>query len=453
MNIDVKSFAINDYLGHVFTCDCGRTHTTKLEVVHIGEQVNNVVLQYLKDHDNQTVFIIEDVNTQRVYGRALEEYLQAHGVVCDHVILGNNVVPDEKAVFNILAHMNQSYDVIIGVGSGTINDLSKFISFKVSLDYVICATAPSMDGFASIGAALIRDDLKTTYDCHVPTAIFGDLDVLANAPIDMIKAGLGDIIGKYNCLVDWKIAHIVNDEYYCQTIVDMVYKSIQEVVHYADGVLSRDKTAIKAITEALIETGMAMGFVDNSRPASGSEHHVSHYWEMKFLFAHKEPVFHGTKVGLATPGIIALWKQIAQEELNVEECKARLRQFDVKHWETQVKTCFEGAADGVLALEKKSRKNNIQEACARIDHIAAHWDEIKAIIKDDLPKPSYVVDILKSVEAAYRPAQVGIEEAMVRDSVIMAKEVRVRYGLLQLLWDLGLLETYSDFFVNYYRNN
>ncbi len=59
---------------------------------------------------------------------------------------------------------------------------------------------------------------------------------------------------------------------------------------------------------------------------------------------------------------------------------------------------------------------------------------------------------MKSVAAAYRPSQVGIDDEMVKDSVLLAKEVRVRYGLLQLLWDLGLLEEYSDYFVDYYQN-
>lgn len=453
MNMNVAAFEINDYLGQEFTCDCGKQHTTRLEHVRICEDVKADILKFLQDHAYKTIYLIEDENTSRVYGKDLEAYLNANGIESDHVILEADVVPNELSVFNILVNMKRKYDYILGVGSGTLNDLSKFISYKASLDYGIAATAPSMDGFASVGAALITNDLKTTYDCHVPTAIFGDLDVLANAPLDMIKAGLGDIIGKYNCLVDWKIAHIINDEYYCQTIVDMVYKSIREVVEHADGVLTRDKAAVKAITEVLIETGMAMGFVGNSRPASGSEHHVSHYWEMKFLFAHHEPVFHGTKVGLATPGIIAMWKTLASRDIDFAACRERVKAFDFHAWEDLVKDRFEGAAAGVLALEKKAGKNCVEAALHRIDSIEHKWAEMKAVIERELPQPEAVTDILKSVEAAYRPEQVGIDEAMAKDSVILAKEVRVRYGLLQLLWDLGLLEEYSAIFVAYYRNN
>ena len=383
----------------------------------------------MQEHAYHTVYMIEDENTCRVYGEELEAYLNANGIASDRVILEADVVPNEASVFRILVNMKRQYDYILGVGSGTLNDLCKFISYKLSLNYGIAATAPSMDGFASVGAALITDNLKTTYDCHVPTAIFGDLDVLANAPLDMIKAGLGDIVGKYNCLVDWKIAHMINGEYYCQTIVDMVYKSIKEVVAHADGVITRDKAAVKAITEALIETAMAMGF------------------------AHHAPVFHGTKVGLATPGVIAMWKKLARDGIDFAACRKRVKAFDKAAWEAMVLDRFEAAAPGVLALEEKAGKNDIEAALKRIDIMEEKWPDIQAVIEQELPQPEEVTAILKSVEAPYRPMQVGIDEAMTRDGVILAKEVRVRYGLLQLLWDLGLLEDYSTAFVAYYRNN
>ena len=453
MKINVDQFEINDYLGQDFDCDCGKNHTIPLELVKIKDHVEEDVLQFLKTHNYQTIYMIEDENTQRVCGNALEEYLINHGIVGDHVVLQDPVVPDETAVFNIILNMKQPYDYIIGVGSGTLNDLSKFVSKRIGLNYAIVATVASMDGFASVGAALITNDLKTTYDSHVPTAIFGDLDVLANAPMDMTVAGLEDIIGKYNCLIDWKIAHIVTGEYYCQTIVDMVRKSINECGENAQGVLNRDKKAIKAVMEALVETGMAMGFVGNSRPASGSEHHLSHYWEMKFLFAHKPAVWHGVKVGLATPGVIAMWKRLVNGDIDFDQARETVKQFDYNQWEALVKDRFEGAADGVIALEKKAGKNNIEAGLQRIDVIESKWNEIKKVINEEMPSAEYVTDLLKSVNAPYRPEQVGIDEQLTHDAVILAKEVRVRYGLLQMLWDLGKQEEYANYLVEYYKEN
>lgn len=453
MKIDVENFKINDYLNHDFEGEEGRTFTTKLEHVNIGENVKEDILHFLHEHHYETVFMIEDENTQRAYGRELEEFLKENQILADHVVLEADVVPNEMAVFKILTSMKLKYDYIIGVGSGSLNDLSKFTSKKLNMDYGIAATAPSMDGFASIGAALISNDLKTTYDCHVPTAIFGDVDVLANAPIEMIRAGMGDILGKYNCLVDWKISHVVTGEYYSPTIVNMVYKCVKEVSDNAGGIPSRDRNAVKSITEALVLTGIAMGFVGNSRPASGSEHHVSHYWEMKLLFAHHAPVLHGAKVAIATPGIITLWKDLVKETPDFNEARKNAESFDFEAWKQLVLDHFEGASEGVIELEKKAGKNRPEEVLKRIDSVEEHWSEICDIVNQDLPEPSYIVETLKKVGAPYRPSQVDISEQLVKDSIVLAKEVRVRYGLLQMLHDLSLQEAYSEKFTEYYRHN
>ena len=88
--------------------------------------------------------------------------------------------------------------MIVGIGSGVIQDLCKYVSFNKNLPYFIIATAPSMDGYASKGAAMITDNMKVTYNAHVPEVIIGDVDILKNAPMDMIKSGYGDILGKFS---------------------------------------------------------------------------------------------------------------------------------------------------------------------------------------------------------------------------------------------------------------
>lgn len=124
----------------------------------------------------------------------------------------------------------------------------------------IFATAPSMDGFVSIGAALITNYVKTTYQAHVPLAVIGDTDILAAAPMEMITAGLGDILGKYTCLLDWKMAHIITGEYYCSHIADMVKEAVEIVVEESTRIKDRNPDAVKAVTEALVLSGIAMRF-------------------------------------------------------------------------------------------------------------------------------------------------------------------------------------------------
>lgn len=148
-----------------------------------------------------------------------------------------------------------------------------------------------------------------------------------------------------------------------------------------------------------------------------------------------------------------MWKRLVNGDIDFDQARETVKQFDYNQWEALVKDQFEGAADGVIALEKKAGKNNIEAGLQRIDVIESKWNEIKKVINEEMPSAEYVTDLLKSVNAPYRPEQVGIDEQLTHDAVILAKEVRVRYGLLQMLWDLGKQEEYANYLVEYYKEN
>ena len=146
--------------------------------------------------------------------------------------------------------------------------MCKHVSFKHSLPYFIVATAPSMDGYASVGAALILDGMKVTLNAAVPRAILADTAVLANAPFEMIQAGYGDIIGKYSCLNDWRLAALVNGEYICDFVVSETYAQVEKTVALAEGIKARSPEAIGALMEALVAVGILMAYVGPISPTA-----------------------------------------------------------------------------------------------------------------------------------------------------------------------------------------
>ncbi len=437
----------------VFDCPCGMTHDTVMDHVDISLGAVRHIPAYLKEKGIHSVFVVADINTYKAAGHDLENALADGNICTDMYVIPDEgeVVPDERVVLGIMIAMKKDYDLIIGVGSGTINDMCKFISWRLKMDYIICATAPSMDGYASVGAPLMINNLKTTLDCHVPMAIFADVDVLRRAPMNMIHAGLGDILGKYTCLTDWKLSHIINDEYYCQHIVDIVEGYIKMVVETADQVKTRSPEAISAITEALVGTGIAMSFVGNSRPASGSEHHISHYWEMKYIMDGKTPALHGIQVEIGTVGIVHLYEELMKMDVDFEKARAHANAYDQAAWDEKMKELYLVSAPGVITLEQEVGKNSAEKHAKRIAIIEEKWDEIHAMVKEALPTIDHVLGILKSLGAPYKPSQVGIDDTLVSDSIVVAKEVRNRYGLLQLLWDLGIEEEMGKNLAEYYH--
>ena len=405
-------------------CSCGRVHSTDLKAIDIGRGALRRLPGMLRELGFHKAYLAADVNTWEAAGKKAAAILSSEEFACESFVLQDSeLVPDEAAVGALLLHMPPDADVVLAVGSGTINDLCKYVSRLRGLPYVILATAPSMDGFVSTGAALIVDHFKTTYDAQGPAAVIADTEILAQAPMEMITAGLGDMLGKYTCLLDWKLAHLITGEYYCEHVEGMVRTALQIILAQTSKIPERDPEVMGAITEALVLTGIAMKFVGNSRPASGCEHHMSHYWEIQFLRQGKKPVLHGAKVGVASIACLQMYNMLAE---------------------------ILDTADGIPALEEKSEKNDSAGRNIRLDAIRDHRLEILRAIRHDLPSVSEIEELLLSLHAPVHPEQIGVSLEEVRGAVLYAKDVRDRYTLLRILWDLGLSEEFADRLTAYY---
>lgn len=445
-----QSIQLEQYLGKPMACSCGHEHRTMLKKIDIEKGALKRLPGLIQEMGYAHVFMVCDVNTWEAAGKAVEELLCSRGI--DHkylVIQEKELVPDEKAAGTVITAFPGKTDLILAVGSGTLNDLCKFISFQVGVDYMVCATAPSMDGFASVGAALITNHVKTTYDAHVPVAIIGDTEVLSQAPMEMIVAGLGDILGKYTCLMDWKMAHLIEGEYYCEKIADMVRQAVTVVAEQSSRIKDRNPEAVKAITEALVLTGVAMSFVGNSRPASGSEHHLSHYWEMQFQMEGKKPVLHGIKVGVGLLTVLNMYRRLAQEKVDFSALKEL--EFDKDAWKAKVCECYKDAAEGILALEEECGKNSPEKRLKRLKRLEEVWPEMVSMISGELPVPEEMERMMAELGAPINPQQFGVSMKQVKDGIVLAKEVRNRFTILQILWDLGLLEQYADYMEAYFQ--
>ena len=267
----------------------------------------------------------------------------------------------------------------------------------------------------------------------------------------MLSAGAADILGKYNCLLDWKLSHIVNGEYYCDTIAGIMRTAVDQTMESAKGLASHDREAVRVLTQALVLSGIAMDFSGNSRPASGAEHHQSHYWEMQFLFDGRPAVLHGTKVGIGTVLMLELYNMLAEMEKPdfVRLRKEISNRPSMEEWEREIRRCYRDGAEGIIALEKKAGKNEAEGLLKRLSVMEEKWDEISALAKT-APKASEISHVLELMGAAKVPADVGIPQGYVYDSIRYGKELRDRYTILQFMWDLGKLDEAAEKLVGKY---
>ena len=410
---------IEEMVKGIYDCECGREHSCPVDYVEIGSGVLTKLPGICEKYNK--ILMVSDENTWRVCGQ--EAYNQLGAKVEKNLILtseGPVVIPDESTIAVIEAELNDDIDLIVGVGSGVINDLCKHVSFQHDLPYYIVATAPSMDGYVSTGSALILEGMKITLNARPPKAVIADTAVLKDAPMEMLQAGYGDIVGKYSCLNDWKLSTLINDEYFCQRVYDITYDAAKRVEQMADGIAARDEQTVGALMEALVVVGIAMSYVGNSRPASGSEHHLSHFFEITGILEGKEYFAHGIDVAFSAVETFRLREEIVAGT----PCR---HEFDREKWEQEINRIYSSSAKGIIALQDKLGWYEKDDSAV----VTAKWEEIKKLLQE-APKAQEFIDMLAKVGLDYAEFEKLYGAEKIRDAVLYAKDLKDRYTVLWL---------------------
>lgn len=437
-------------------CECGREHSTKIERIIVEENALDSLAELLfaqqkssgrlLSPDIDRILIVADKNTAGIGLQTVSSILDKAGFIYDVCILKSSsvdLVPDETAVFNVLVEVRPETALLLAVGSGTINDLVRFVSCKSDRPYYIIATAPSMDGYASTVTPLIHNNMKITYEACGAAAILADSGWLAESPSIMLSAGLGDLLGKYSAICDWYLGSITGNEYWCPEVAQLVLNTVNQTLAKTDEIAQRDPGAVKLIMDGLVMTGITMSYIGNSRPASGSEHHMSHFWEMRFLQERRPAVLHGSKVGLATILTSALYHYLFTAVPDFAKAKTKLQNAnkeDYHSWCEQMKVSYGSGADEIIELEKTAGKNNSGQALSRLLRMEEHWQEMKSFVAEQMPDHETIRTALEKTGGASRPEDLGLTIDVVKEAVRYAKELRNRYSILQLYWDLDMVD-------------
>lgn len=421
-----------------FRCDCGKEHSAHLEAADIGFHVLEKTAAYVKKYNGTKAFILADRNTYRAAGEKVVSVLTKEGIPYTlHLLKEERPEPDEKNVGSVFLHLEADCDIIIGVGSGVINDICKIAAFKTGLPFIIVGTAPSMDGYASSTSSVIRDGLKVSVDSACPNVILGDLEVLRDAPMEMIRAGLGDMLAKYISVCEWRIGHLVTGEYYCEEVAKMIRSALKKCVDNAGGIVSRDPAAVKAVMEGLILSGIAADYAGVSRPVSGVEHYYSHLWDMRALEFGTPWSLHGIQCGIGTALAVEKYEKLKTIKPDREKAMNHFGSFDYDGWFAKIKDYLGSAAEPILSGIASSDRYNAAKHEERLKKILAHFDDILRIAEEELPTAEEINAVLKKVGAPVSSEEIGIPAEENELTFRMTKDIRDKYILSTLLWDLG----------------
>ena len=407
----------------------------------VGKGVIHRIPKLLSDLKIKSVFLFADKNTFSAAGESVMELLTSHGIITKKYIFEDvHVEPDERSVGLAVMNFDKDVDAVIAVGSGVINDISKIVAHLSGKQYIIVATAPSMDGYASATSSMSVGGLKISLSSKCADIIIGDTEILCHAPMKMMLSGLGDMLAKYIAICEWRISNIINGEPFSEEVARMVRSSLKKCVENAEGLLARDANAVEAVFEGLVLCGLAMKLAGTSRPASGIEHYLSHIWDMRGEEFGTPTELHGLQCAVGTYIAASLYEKIKTTVPDRESALAYVKAFDYTEWKKELKAFLGKGAEAMIALEEKEGKYDKAKHAVRLERIMEKWEEVLAVIDEEIPSLDILTDLYKKLGLPMSVKEIGMDESILPQTFRAAKDIRDKYVLPRLCFDLGMIE-------------
>ena len=409
----------------------------------VGEGAVDKIKEVLEGFGTKRAYVLSDRNTEAVVGARLKEMLSG-ALTLSSYVFPESPSPDDRAVGCALMNMPSEVDTVIGVGSGVINDIGKLISSYTGKKYVIVATAPSMDGYASATSSMCRCGCKVSIPSKLPDAIVGDSSVIATAPYKMLLSGYGDMIAKYVSICEWRISNLINGEPVSEDVAAFVRELLSECTAAVKekGLASAEVAAM--VFEGLIGTGVAMYYAGSSRPASGCEHYISHVYDMRSEAKGTFAESHGIQCAIATLTCVKLYEALARAVPDRERALSAVRAFDkAAAFDKLRELVGEESAAVMEALEEKEGKYDTEKHAARLEVILANYDKLLSVVKEELPSHAELSALFDIIGMPKSFGEAGIDESILPDVISASRDIRYKYVLSHLLFDLGLTHLYE----------
>ncbi len=408
--------------------------------------------EVLKAHFDTTSpwLLVVDENTWNVAGEKLSQELDKQDISWSKFALSDHPdhphpVCDDNTIAQLKDHLtSHTFGAVIAVGSGTINDVVKKATSLIDTPCACVATAPSMNGFTSKIAAVLSKGVKTTIPAQAPLVVIADLDVMMESPERMIASGLGDLISKPVSNADWQLSALLNDTFHSEEAMVVIELGAKMLDNVAPTLQHKDPNAMAGLLGSLMVSGLAMSIAGSSSPASGGEHLISHYMDMTG-YAHLLPFdFHGCQVGVGTLTTALFYEKLFAMDpasIDIDAAKARLASWD-EH-DALLKERF-----GVLHHAVREHAINAypseEDIERRLGRLQQNWDEVKTKVSRTLRTSDSIEQELRAAHGPVRFSDLGLTRERATEAVVYSKDIRNRYTILHLAWELGLLDQWAE---------
>jgi glycerol-1-phosphate dehydrogenase [NAD(P)+] len=333
--------------------------------------------------------------------------------------------------------------VVVSIGSGSVVDVAKAVAARTALPHVAVQTAASVNGFADDQSVLLVDGVKRTTATAWPDRLVIDVDVIAQAPAELNRAGLGDLLASYTAPADWLLASLVGqDDSYSSIVVDLTRRYVDSALTAADGIGRGDADAIEDLAGTLTLSGISMGVAGRTAPGSGMEHTVSHLLEMSQPPGDVEPL-HGAKVGALSVLSALLWERVRAAVR--DGALARLRFPAADEMQARVEAAFapldpSGATAHECWRDYSRKLERWRAAAPALATLHDRWPAFDGQLDRILVPTRRLIAALVDSGAPTRLADLGIDGPRLRWAIANCHLMRDRFTVADLAFFLGIFE-------------
>ena len=426
-------------LGTAFDCTCGERHELPIERCAIGPNAAEDLADFAHARCGASCLVVADENTLEAAGDKVHQALHDAGIRVEGKTYPATPFEATQEQADVVATAGREYDFYVAVGAGTLCDLAKDAGHKQQKPVLLYPTAASMNGYTSAIVALKVRGLKRTLPCRPALGVFADPDVVATAPKRMTAAGVADFLSKCSSAADWRAAHLLRGGYYCDRPREF-NDGIQERLFQQAGAIGQgDPEGIRLVMEALLLSGFGMVIAGSSAPASGGEHLISHYLDMKHALYGTGQDLHGAQVGVATIHTLGLWENVLALDPETLDPEAL---FDAQPAEDEIEAAIFtdwGDEVGAEVLDQWREK--------RLDHDAFRKElatfrtvhgRLREEARRELQPAATVADCIRACGGPTTPEALTISLEEFHNARVRARFLRNRFTILDLAVELGL---------------
>lgn len=335
--------------------------------------------------------------------------------------LGTRVKP-EKQIADALAAEAAGYDVILAVGSGTINDVCKYAAFTAKKPYLVVATAASMNGYSAAGASLLVDGFKQSFTADAPLAVIADSAVLLAAPKRLTRAGIGDTLCRTTVEADMLLSHLLLDTPYPRDVFNRFRVHEETLLQGLMNIRDGEAAYMESLMTALLDAGDAMTSMGSSAVASQGEHMLAHTLELKYG-SELLNIMHGELIAITS----VTMSQFQQRMLNGVPVVKRMEYSD----EQFVRLFGNRHAEGLAKAYHEKLLSAAQVALINA-RIEAHWPDMLAQLQEVILPTMTLERALIHSGLNTKSAQINMAEERYRFATSYAHLTRNRFTFLDL---------------------